>query len=335
MEPTAFDAAPHPRFSVLMAAFQAEATVARAVRSVLAQTREDWELIVVDDGSADATAERAREAAAGDPRVSILVQENRGAAAARNLAAGHARGEWLCVLDSDDEYEPTYLERMDALATSAPAATLLSCNGTLVAPDGSRAAWLESGRFEREQSFSLLQLIRANDVFVMSTVRADAFRAVGGFDAGLAAAEDYDLWLRLLSAGAVHRYTPERLGVYYRSAGSVSSDQSGEALATVRILTRLLETGRLTAREARAARRRIRSVRGRAELERRRLEQDFEISRRGALLTAAAFGTPSRRFVARALALISPRRYIRLAALRRDGQVSELYRSAGEQANDR
>ena len=75
VEPTAFDAAPHPRFSVLMAAFQAEATVARAVRSVLAQTRDDWELIVIDDGSADSTAERVRAAAAGDSRVRVLVQD--------------------------------------------------------------------------------------------------------------------------------------------------------------------------------------------------------------------------------------------------------------------
>jgi len=317
-----------------MAAYQAEATVARAVRSVVAQTRDDWELIVVDDGSTDSTLDRAAAAAAGDPRVVLVRAENRGAATARNVAAEHARGELLCMLDSDDAYEPIYLERMSELASSAPGVGFFSCNAICVNPDGSRVAWLTPRRFRRAQSFSLTQLIHSNDVFIMSVVRAEVFRAVGGFDTDLTACEDYDLWLRLLEASVGHRYTPDCLGVYYRSGGSVSAGGVTVALMTARILSRLVDRGRLTRREQRVARARIRSSLGRAELERRRIERDFEISRRDAFKTVDAFGSRARRLYARLLVTVSPGYYIRVVSGRRDEQLSTLYGAGGTDPDD-
>jgi glycosyltransferase involved in cell wall biosynthesis len=316
-----------------MAAYEAEATVARAVRSVIAQTRDDWELIVVDDGSTDSTFDRALDAAAGDPRVVVIREENRGAAGARNVAAEHARGELLCMLDSDDAYEPAYLERMGELAGSAPEAGFFSCNGICVNPDGSRVAWLAEDRFKRAHSFSLAQLIRANDVFIMSAVRAEVFRAAGGFDAELPVCEDYDLWLRLLEAGVGHAYTPDRLGVYYRSVGSLSAGSTTVALMTARVLSRLVDRGQLMRGERSVARVRIRSSLGRAELERRRVEHDFEISRRDAFGTVYAFGSPVRRLYARLLVTLSPRHYIRVVSRRRDEQLSALY-GAGQAGSD-
>ena len=327
-------AAQPPTFSVLMAAYQAEATVARAVRSVIAQTRDDWELIVVDDGSTDSTFDRAVAAAAGDPRVVVVREENCGAATARNVAAEHARGELVCLLVAADAYEPIYLERMGELASSASEVGFFSCNGICVNPDGSRVPWLTPRRFQRTQSFSLAQLIHANDVFIMSAVRAEVFRAVGGFDTELTACEDYDLWLRLLEAGVGHRYTPDCLGVYYRSGGSVSAGGVTVALMTARILSRLVDTGRLTRRERRAARARIRASLGRAELERRRIERDFEISRRDAFNTVDAFGSRTRRLYARLLVTVSPGYYIRVVSGRRDEQLSTLYGAGGADSDD-
>ncbi|WP_291208606.1 glycosyltransferase family 2 protein [Hyphomonas sp.] len=106
-----------PTVSIVMPAWKAEAFIAHAVESVLAQTLTDWELIVVDDCSPDATGAAALAAAKGDPRVRVVrAPENGGVARARNLGMQHATGTWIAVLDSDDAYEPTRLEALVAVA---------------------------------------------------------------------------------------------------------------------------------------------------------------------------------------------------------------------------
>lgn len=311
-----------------MAAYRAESTISRAIESVLSQTLEDWELIVVDDGSDDATYNRAIQSGGADPRVTVLRQSNAGPGAARNYGAQQARGDYLCILDSDDTYAPVYLERMAALAERAPDAALLSCNATCISPDGSRSKWLTAPELRRQQSFSLERVIRRNDIFIMCAIHADAFRAVGGFSTALAPCEDYDLWLRLLSRGYTHRYTPELLGVYYRMPGSASSNRAAEALGLCALFNQLIQSGNLTRSEKRSAERRIRAASGRADLERRRVERDFTISRRDALRTASAFTARSRRVAGRLMAILNPSWYVRVFADRSDSQLAELYRAA-------
>lgn len=102
-----------PLFSVVIPTFDRANLVRRAIASVLAQTIEDFEIIVVDDGSTDNTGEVVR--AFGDPRIHLVrLTSNRGPAAARNAGIGAARGELISLLDSDDEYLPTFLERTRA-----------------------------------------------------------------------------------------------------------------------------------------------------------------------------------------------------------------------------
>ena len=102
-----------PLFSVVIPTFDRANLVRRAIASVLAQTIEDFEIIVVDDGSTDNTGEVVR--AFGDPRIQLVrLTENRGPAAARNAGIAAARGELISLLDSDDEYLPTFLERTHA-----------------------------------------------------------------------------------------------------------------------------------------------------------------------------------------------------------------------------
>src|SRR4051812_28108863 len=100
-----------PTFSVAIPAYNAAATIAPALRSVLAQTRGDFEAIVVDDGSTDATAE-AVGPFLEDGRITLVQQENRGLSGARNTALASARGRYVSLLDSDDLWLPHYLERM-------------------------------------------------------------------------------------------------------------------------------------------------------------------------------------------------------------------------------
>lgn len=121
------------RTSVILPVYNSGATVERAVRSVLSQTDGDFELLIVDDGSSDASPDVL--AAVSDARVSILRHpENRGISAARNTGLGHARGDYIAFLDADDEWVPSFLERMHAARGDADAVV---CGRTVVLPDGS------------------------------------------------------------------------------------------------------------------------------------------------------------------------------------------------------
>ena len=109
-----------PKVSIVMPAYKAADFIGLAVKSVLAQSLKDWELIIVDDCSPDDTAAAALAAAGGDARVRLVrADQNGGVARARNLGNAHARGEWIAVLDSDDAYEPTRLETLVAAAEQA------------------------------------------------------------------------------------------------------------------------------------------------------------------------------------------------------------------------
>ena len=101
------------RFSVIVPAYNAELYIEDCVRSVRSQSLSDWELIVVDDGSADSTLELARAWAEKDARVTVLHQENAGAVAARLRGLRAARGEFVLYLDADDAWEPDLLSAVD------------------------------------------------------------------------------------------------------------------------------------------------------------------------------------------------------------------------------
>src|SRR5262245_59871308 len=101
-----------PRVSVIVPAFNAEEYIAQALDSVVAQTYEDWEIVVADDGSTDATAEIA---GGFGPRTRVVRQANRGVGAALELACSHSTGELVAVLAADDYWLPDYLEEQVAL----------------------------------------------------------------------------------------------------------------------------------------------------------------------------------------------------------------------------
>src|SRR5262245_58991929 len=114
-----------PRVSILIPLFDGEAFIGESLASVRAQTVEDWEAIVVDDGSSDGGAAIAAEAAARDARIRLLRQANAHTQAARNTALAAARGEWIALLDQDDVWLPEKLARQLDLAARQPRANLL------------------------------------------------------------------------------------------------------------------------------------------------------------------------------------------------------------------
>ncbi len=183
-----------PLVSVIVPTFNRAALVARAIDSVLAQTYERFELLVVDDASTDDTADVI--AACGDARVRHLRQDrNRGVAAARNRGFREARGELLALLDSDDEWRADKLARQVDRARRLPETVGLFYTGVAtVGSDGS--AWFDIPSHRGDIRRALLQ---RNVIHGCSSVmlRSAVVERVGGMDEALPAIEDYDHWLRV------------------------------------------------------------------------------------------------------------------------------------------
>src|SRR4051812_9104737 len=101
----------NPYVSVIIPAYNAEATIAETVSSILAQTFENFELIVVNDGSTDKTAAVIKDTFGSDPRVTLINQKNGGVARARNSGISASQCEFIAPIDADDLWHPTYLEK--------------------------------------------------------------------------------------------------------------------------------------------------------------------------------------------------------------------------------
>ena len=313
-----------PFLSILCAAYRAEGTVGRAVRSALAQSDGDFELLVCDDGSDDDTAEAAIRAAAGDERVTVIRQENAGPGAARNALAALARGEFLCVLDADDEMLPDYLATMRDVIGQASGHDTYACNAWCVDPNGERSLWHPDRDPDLTLRLRPIDLLRSNGIFVMAAVRASTFHRVGGFDPA-AGVEDYDLWLRIMAAGGTHLYTPAILGVYHRSPGSLSAGAAAQWEATAKMLASYARDTRLGAAEREVAAASARRYAAMATLARIQETGDHRLTRSQAFASLAAFESAGRRWLGAMLAALSPRLYARVVAGRRRTELARRY----------
>jgi glycosyltransferase involved in cell wall biosynthesis len=201
-------AAPLP-VTVIIPAYNREDLLPRALAGVNGQRRRAAEVIVVDDGSADASGEVA---AALGARV-IRHPENRGLRAARNTGVEAATQPWLAFLDSDDEWLPHHLETLWPLAEQGHVVV----GGTTVRcfPDPERDTIDGPARDAVEVVRSPARLLFPGNAFIISATmaRTDLVRAVGGFRA-FYGVEDYDLWLRLLEHGT-GAVSPIATGLYH------------------------------------------------------------------------------------------------------------------------
>lgn len=149
--------------SIMMPAFNAENFIASAIESILAQTYQNWELIIVNDGSTDRTGDIISQFK--DERIQIFNQENCGEAAARNLALSKMNGQFLAFLDSDDKYLPEFLRKMVAYITNHPKLDAVYCDGFYI---DTRENVIEPLSNHRRGPFigNLFEpLVRASDVF--------------------------------------------------------------------------------------------------------------------------------------------------------------------------
>lgn len=233
-----------PRVSVIIPACNAAAIVHRAVDSVLAQSFQDFELLLVDDGSTDNT--RSVLAGYGN-RLQLLARDNGGPAAARNHGLRQARGEYVAFLDADDYWKPGKLQRQVDLLDSSPETGFCSTSTEVVNTEGDFLnPWPccpDAGPFP-EVLFMNGTIISGSTSGVLA--RKHLIDELGGFDEALRGFEDPDLWIRL-AALTGYRCIPEPLTVVVRTPGSVSGNLANmrrATLASFRKNRQLLPTSR-------------------------------------------------------------------------------------------
>ncbi len=179
-------------FSVIIPVYNRAAIISRAIESVLRQTIPPAELIVVDDGSEDETASVLKPYL---PQIKIIRQENKGVSAARNAGIRAASGEWIALLDSDDEWLPQKLELAGRYIQAHPDCKIFQAeeiwmrNGRRVNPKNRHK---KQGGFIYKESLPLC-IVSPSAV----VIKRSLFTEIGFFDETLPVCEDYDLWLRV------------------------------------------------------------------------------------------------------------------------------------------
>jgi glycosyltransferase involved in cell wall biosynthesis len=201
-----------------MPCFNHGAFITEAIESVASQTFQDYEIIVVDDGSTDPATRTILSSISG-PRTVVLQTANQGLPAARNHAARHASGALFCALDADDKLAPTWFEKAVRVLDEQDVAFV--------------SHWLEAFGDEhwvwKPERCDLPSLLARNTVNGAALVRREAFEAVGGYDESMTeGCEDWDFWLRLVERGYRGTIIPEVLFYYRRRADSMSREMIDE-----------------------------------------------------------------------------------------------------------
>ena len=213
-----------PFVSVIMPAYNVEPYIAEALRSALAQTFADLEVIVVDDGSTDRTADVVERIGAADGRVRLVRQANRGLAGARNTGLRMARGAMFALLDSDDVWEPEFLDAQLAILQARPDVDIVTGNGWKLG--GPRHGALARPCPDSRPDPDLASILGDEfAVFIMSVFRRRVYEVVGCFDEVLRTNEDYDFWLRAAVSGFRFARNDRPLGHYRVRGDSLSANE--------------------------------------------------------------------------------------------------------------
>lgn len=208
-----------PAFSVIIPLYNKESEIGGTLRSVLAQSLPPAEVIVVDDGSTDGSREVVESIAS--PLIRLVTQSNAGVSAARNRAIAEAKGEYIALLDADDEWEPGFLAQIAALIAEFPdcglyatAFNIRSDRGLFPAPTPTQRGIVPD--FFRDSAHRYIAIPSA------SVIPRRVFDRVGGFPDGMKIAEDLYMWIKIARRYPVC-FSPERLVRYSKTASNRST----------------------------------------------------------------------------------------------------------------
>jgi teichuronic acid biosynthesis glycosyltransferase TuaG len=219
--------------TVVMPVHEAEATLAASIASVRGQSFEDWRLILVDDASTDGSRAIAQQAVEQDPRIELVpLEEQSGAAVARNTAIARAESRWIAFCDSDDLWLPTKLERQLAFAAETGNPLTFTSYAKIHGTDEVDAAtWTGGERVVHAKDRVDYKDLRKQNFIGCSTAMFDAEVFGKRPMPRIERRQDYALWLDLLRDGAVARGLDEVL-VLYREGGRASLSSNKLKAAT-------------------------------------------------------------------------------------------------------
>ncbi len=186
------------RFSIIVPAYNAEKFIQRCAESVLKQTYEDFELLIVNDGSKDDTLRVCQ--GMQDPRVRVLSQENQGVSVARNTGIQNANGEYICFLDADDEFMPNHLQTLEKAICTYPDKGFFVTNFSTALLDGSVLENPATGAITYQEN-PLWDFIKNAEVVWTGCVciKRSLFDVYGMFAPGVPIGEDRDMWIRIFA----------------------------------------------------------------------------------------------------------------------------------------
>jgi glycosyltransferase involved in cell wall biosynthesis len=237
------------KISIVIPLFNKQESVTRAVNSVLSQTEQDFELIIVNDGSTDLSVSRITGFLT-DQRIRLIDQPNAGVSAARNRGAAEAQSDIIAFLDADDEWQPEFLEIVLVLRSRFTDASVFGTSYT-IQEKGSGLKQLMMAPFFGpgdggyiENYLDMLQRVLPfnNSSFA---VTKEAFQEVGGFPVGIKFGEDVDTWIRLSLRYQI-AYLNKSLAVYHRDAENRACDLYYPSMSEyypVKNLVQLLKRG--------------------------------------------------------------------------------------------
>jgi len=235
------------KISAIIPAFNAERTIARALHSVLAQTRPADEILVIDDGSTDKTVDVVRSF--GD-RVGLIMQANAGVSVARNAGIASATGDWIAFLDADDEWLPKKLALQAEHLERHPEIDWTCGNFYQQADGGSKRPLAHRVGSEPAGTDVLDDYLQAycNHLYAWTTtvvIRRSVFETVGMFEPGMKRAQDNDLWFRIAYRFPKVGYLSQPLAVYHLD----TPDSSTKINNSVDFMIGLVERHERLARE--------------------------------------------------------------------------------------
>jgi glycosyltransferase involved in cell wall biosynthesis len=210
----------------LLASYDRLALLKESVESALRQDFDDYEVLVIDDGSNQETRTWLAAAEAKYPQLRVVYGAHAGIGAARNTGVMEARSEFICILDSDDILVPYALQRLSDEFESNPALAICHCNIKEQQPNGISSVLCYPG-YDRSQQMLRATLWRPRVPFKHSGTmfRRDIAIALGSYDPSLPSKIDIDFYLKFLSAGYKPQLVPEALVSFRMHKNSVSRNR--------------------------------------------------------------------------------------------------------------
>lgn len=230
-----------PLVSVVIPTYNRQYTLQRAIESVIHQTDQNWELIIVDDGSTDHTVDWIRH---HYPRAKVFQQCHQGVSAARNHGIRQAKGDWIAFLDSDDAWLPAKLAhqmsriRQDASIAIAHTNEIWIRKGVRV---NAMKKHVKKGGWIFQHCLPLCAISPSSVI-----IHRQVFDHVGVFDETLPACEDYDLWLRIAVKYPVHFIETPLIEKYGGHSDQLSACYWGMDRFRIKSLHRLIQSGTIT-----------------------------------------------------------------------------------------